>query len=267
MLISEYRPLFTQPFNLRRYEADAARQAAAEAARAEAGMPSSPLLTPIRCERLSVMAPEGLGSPFGDCCATPLAPESPVSAFLAAAMEQAGASAPASPAASQSAAPQPAFTSIAVVPLVGSAQRGGLSALQTAPPLQPHSPLAHHACEADAHLEQTFSSLLESTVSGMLFGCDMLAAEAALAPAPAGPVGMDLSVACRPGGTSSAVGDADMQPMSPVAVLPEPTSDGGDTSDGSGGCLLLLLDVPVLHAGGGTPGGVGGQIFSRLQAA
>jgi hypothetical protein len=238
MLISEYRPLFTQPFNLRRYEADAARQAAAEAARTDAaGMPSSPLLTPIRCERLSVMVPEGLGSPFGDCCATPLAPESPVSAFLAAAALEQAASASASPSPRQAATPQaqPAFTSVAVVPLVGAAPaRSGLSALQTPPPLQPHSPMGHHHhAEADAHLEETFSSLLESTVSGMLFGGDLLAAEAAPAPAPGGPIGMELAAGCHPMGGSSVAGDADMQPMSPVAVLPEPASDGGDTSDGS----------------------------------
>lgn len=238
MLISEYRPLFTQPFNLRRYEADAARQAAAEAARAEAaGMPSSPLLTPIRCERLSVMVPEGLGSPFGDCCATPLAPESPVSAFLAAAMEQAAGSGASSGASSGVSTPshqaaQPAFTSVAVVPLVGGTPGAcsGLSALQVPPPMQPHSPLGHLAHEADAHLEETFSSLLESTISGMLFGGDLLAAEAAPAPAPCGVVRMEVAGACRPSGAA----DADMQPMSPVAVLPEPASDGGDTSDGSG---------------------------------
>lgn len=247
MLISEYRPLFTQPFNLRRYEADAARQAAAEAARAEAaGMPSSPLLTPIRCERLSVMVPEGLGSPFGDCCATPLAPESPVSAFLAAAMEQAAGSGASSGASSGVSTPshqaaQPSFTSVAVVPLVGGTPgvRSGLSALQVPPPMQPHSPLGHLTHEADAHLEETFSSLLESTISGMLFGGDLLAAEAAPAPAPCGAVCMEFAGACRPSGAA----DADMQPMSPVAVLPEPASDGGDTSDGSGGRACRLDGV------------------------
>lgn len=254
MLISEYRPLFTQPFNLRRYEADAARQAAAEAARAEAaGMPSSPLLTPIRCERLSVMVPEGLGSPFGDCCATPLAAESPVSAFLAAAIEQA---AGAGPSPSQpAAAAQPGYTSVAVVPLVGGSPRG-LSALQTAPPPAPHSPLGahrYHPLEADALLEETFSSLLESTVSGMLFGGDLLAAEAAqAAPAPTAALGLTCSAGCRPlsAGSGLAGEDADMQPASPVAVLPEPASDGGDTSDGSGGLRVGSEALGrALHAG------------------
>lgn len=236
MLVSEYRPLFTQPFNLRRYEADAARQAAAEAQRVEAvlmaaacngGSPpqGSPLLTPIRCQRLSVMDPEGT-SPFSDCCATPLAPESPISAFLAAAADQAS-------------------------------WRGsgvGVTSFQMLPPSAfggsgSDSASLHHyqqgSLEEDAHLELAFSSLMESTISGMLFDSPLCgpglggAAEgdADLAPADLAPAQL-VSVRAK---NSAAVVDADMQPMSPVAVVRESiASDGGDDStDGSGAWLCV----------------------------
>ncbi|KAL4457418.1 hypothetical protein ABPG75_012283 [Micractinium tetrahymenae] len=202
MLIAEYRPLFTQPFNLRRYEADVARQAlAAEAQRAEAAAAaaaaplSSPLLTPIRCERLSVMAPEG-SSPFSDCCATPL-PSSPVSLFLAAAMEAAGAAPGASP----------PFSPMAASPrqhLAGA----GLAAFQE-PPAALAVPDGAGLAE-DWHLEQAFSDMLESTVSGMLFD---------------GRASADSGAAC-------AHSPCD-QPGSPVAVVREAACDAGDSSDGS----------------------------------
>lgn len=210
MLISEYRPLFTQPFNLRRYEADAARQAAAEAQRAEAAaaasppLPASPLLTPIRCQRLSVMGPEG-DSPFSDCCGTPLPPDSPFSAYVAA----------------DGAAASPPFGGFRGPSLEG----GGAAAPHPASAAAP-------AYDDDQHLEQTFSDLLECTVSGMLFDVPPTPprgahgdGEACYGSAPlAGGVLMgDTELACA--------GD---QPMSPVAVL----RDGGDEStDGSGACL------------------------------
>lgn len=222
MLISEYRPLFTQPFNLRRYEADAARQAAAalqaEQQRAEstaataaaAAAPlSSPLLTPIRCERLSVMAPEG-ASPFSDCCATPL-PASPVSLFLAAAMD---ASSGMAGAASGATPPSSPMTDSAWAHPAGLGL--GLGAFQQLPPSLYVEPAMHG--EEDAHLEQAFSDLLESTVSGMLFDLPELLVNSA--------AGASLA-AC--GGDM-----ADEQPGSPVGVLREMVSDGGDSTDGSG---------------------------------
>lgn len=216
MLISEYRPLFTQPFNLRRFEADAARQAAAQAAAAaaaEAALGSSPplgspLLTPIRCERLSVMHPEG-DSPFSDCLATPLAPESPLSAFLAAAAAAAaGAPAVPSPAsfAALQSAPRAPFGSM--LSLGGAASLGGSSSEE-----------GDYESESDP-LELAFSSLLQDTVSGMLFDSPPPACEG-LGAAKAAP--------------GASLADADDQPMSPVGVLREVNSDGGDS--GSGGWL------------------------------
>lgn len=217
MLISEYRPLFTQPFNLRRYEADAARQAAAEAQRAEAaasptgGMAAalgSPLLTPIRCERLSVMQPEGM-SPFADCCGTPTALDSPFSSFIHAAMDGAAA-AGASPGSSP--------------PL------GGFTAFMQRPKLAPGFAAAAAAgagLDEDAHLEQALSDLLDSTVSGMLFDMPLTPSHAAGEPSMSSAAAMD---ACTD------------QPMSPVAVVREMVSDSGD-SDGSD------CDVPVAAAG------------------
>ncbi|EFN58643.1 hypothetical protein CHLNCDRAFT_140889 [Chlorella variabilis] len=217
MLISEYRPLFTQPFNLRRYEADAARQAAAEAQRAEAAaaasppLPASPLLTPIRCQRLSVMGPEG-DSPFSDCCGTPLPPDSPFSAYVAA----------------DGAAASPPFGGFRGPSLEG----GGAAAPHPASAAAP-------AYDDDQHLEQTFSDLLECTVSGMLFDVPPTPprgahgdGEACYGSAPlAGGVLMgDTELACA--------GD---QPMSPVAVL----RDGGDEStDGSDCDAPLASQLP-----------------------
>lgn len=209
MLIAEYRPLFTQPFNLRRYEADVARQAQqAEAQRAEAATSASvplgsPLLTPIRCERLSVMAPEG-SSPFSDCCATPL-PASPVSLFLAAAMEASGASPGISP----------PFSPLAASP------RLGLAAFQE--PLAVHDMHDSASLAEDWHLEQAFSEMLESTVSGMLFDLPML---------PAG----DAALAAE---GAACAGSPCEQPGSPVAVVREVACDAGDSSDGSD------CDVPM----------------------
>lgn len=203
MLIAEYRPLFTQPFNLRRYEADSARQAAAEAQRAEAAAStvastpmSSPLLTPIRCERLSVMQPEG-ASPFSDCCGTPL-PASPVSLCLAAAMDASGgdtlgASPPFSPmVASPRQRPAPGFAAFQQHPGAAAADVGADD-------------------EEHYHLEQAFSSMLDATVSGMLF---------------------DLPLP-GDGGDGGDCGGLE-HPGSPVAVVRDLNSDGGDT-DGSGG--------------------------------
>ncbi|PSC69082.1 rho GTPase-activating 4 isoform X2 [Micractinium conductrix] len=201
MLIAEYRPLFTQPFNLRRYEADSARQAAAEAQRAEAAAStvastpmSSPLLTPIRCERLSVMQPEG-ASPFSDCCGTPL-PASPVSLCLAAAMDASGgdtlgASPPFSPmVASPRQRPAPGFAAFQQHPGAAAADVGADD-------------------EEHYHLEQAFSSMLDATVSGMLF---------------------DLPLP-GDGGDGGDCGGLE-HPGSPVAVVRDLNSDGGDT-DGS----------------------------------
>lgn len=215
MLIAEYRPLFTQPFNLRRYEADVARQAQqAEAQRAEvasaATLPlGSPLLTPIRCERLSVMAPEG-SSPFSDCCATPL-PASPVSLFLAATMEASGAPAGISP----------PFSPLAASPRQPPISLG-LAAFQE--PLAVHDTHDVASLAEDQHLEEAFSELLESTVSSMLFDLPLLpAADAALA-----------------AGAACAASPCE-QPGSPVAVVQEAACDAGDSSDGSGGQPALAI--------------------------
>jgi hypothetical protein len=198
MLITEYRPLFTQPFNLRRYEADAARQAAAaaaqqaaqEAAHAAALAMGSPLLTPIRCRSLSVMQPEGAGA-FADCCGTPLA-DSPFSQYIE------GAS--------------PGGYSPVARPRAGS-----FADLQQQPAFGFG---AAAAAAEEEHLEQHLSDLMDATVSGMLFDMPPTPAHAAV----------DVSAACGAG----ADGD---QPMSPVAVLrAEATSDGGESSDGSGEC-------------------------------
>ncbi|KAL4441016.1 hypothetical protein ABPG77_010447 [Micractinium sp. CCAP 211/92] len=213
MLIAEYRPLFTQPFNLRRYEADVARQAQqAEAQRAEvasaATLPlGSPLLTPIRCERLSVMAPEG-SSPFSDCCATPL-PASPVSLFLAATTEASGAPAGISP----------PFSPLAASPRQPPISLG-LAAFQE--PLAVHDTHDGASLAEDQHLEEAFSELLESTVSSMLFDLPLLpAVDAALA-----------------AGAACAASPCE-QPGSPVAVVREAACDAGDSSDGSD------CDVPM----------------------
>jgi hypothetical protein len=198
MLITEYRPLFTQPFNLRRYEADAARQAAAaaaqqaaqEAAHAAALAMGSPLLTPIRCRSLSVMQPEGAGA-FADCCGTPLA-DSPYSQYI-----EGASSGGCSPAARPHAG---CFADLQQHPVFGFGAAAAAAAAE------------------EEHLEQRLSDLLDATVSGMLFDMPPTPAHAAV----------DVSAAC--GGAT----DGD-QPMSPVAVLrAEATSDGGDSSDGSG---------------------------------
>lgn len=230
MLVSEYRPLFTQPFNLRRYDADVARQAAAaqqaEAARLEAQRHSgsvaqaaadaseaqasaagvamsSPLLTPIRCERLSVMAPEG-ASPFSDCCGTPL-PASAISFFLDG--SPAGASPPFSPMA-QSPRQRPAV------------RHGGFGAFQQVPVLAlPPCAIDEEYSQLDNHLEEAFSSLLESTVSGMLFDLPMSLPGACNGAGAGAPGCMDLEVAAE-------------APGSPVAVLMS-AHDAGDITDGS----------------------------------
>lgn len=213
MLVAEYRPLFTQPFNLRRYEADAARQAQqAEAQRAEAAPAaaplSSPLLTPIRCERLSVMAPEG-SSPFSDCCATPL-PASPVSLFLAATMEASAASPGISP----------PFSPLAASPRQHPAALG-LAAFQA--PLAVHSVHDGASLAEHLHMEEALSELLESTVSGMLFDLPAMSAD-------------DAALVAK--GTACTDSPCE-QPGSPVAVVREAPCDVGDSSDGSGGRLLV----------------------------
>ncbi|KAI3436458.1 hypothetical protein D9Q98_005875 [Chlorella vulgaris] len=215
MLISEYRPLFTQPFNLRRFEADAARQAAAEAQRAEAAAAvttaavNPPLLTPIRCQRLSVMGPEG-ESAFSDCCGTPL-PESPFAAYLAADASGGGAPLGSSPPFGHHFhASRPAFFSAAL-------------------------------SDCDEMLDQTLSDLVESTVSGMLFdmpltpGRDGEAAATFRSMQRLGDLPMAMA-ALAPGAgadSSSAAAEAAVcgdQPMSPTAVL---GGEGCDSTEGS----------------------------------
>lgn len=96
MMVEDYRPLFTQPYNLQRYEADLARQAAAAEAVAQAAAakqaPNPPTLAPLRCWHLdgdsvcdsgsplitprrlcnlSVMVPDAAASPEPDSPAWP----------------------------------------------------------------------------------------------------------------------------------------------------------------------------------------------------
>jgi hypothetical protein len=231
MLVSEYRPLFTQPFNLRRFEADAARQAAAEAQRAEAAAAvttaavNPPLLTPIRCQRLSVMGPEG-ESAFSDCCGTPL-PESPFAAYLAADASGGGAPLGSSPPFGHHFhASRPAFLSAAL-------------------------------SDCDEVLDQTLSDLVESTVSGMLFdmpltpGRDGEAAATFRSMQRLGDLPMAMA-ALAPGAgadSSSAAAEAAVcgdQPMSPTAVL---GGEGCDSTEGSGACCAVLAVASATIAG------------------